>query len=185
MKLPVYLYGQPILRKVAENISKDYPAFETLLANMWETMYYADGVGLAAPQIGLSIRLFVIDLTAFSKKFPEYKDRKYTMINAQIVELLGEDESLEEGCLSLPHIHENVTRKNKIRIKYCDENFVEHDEVFDGYAARVIQHEYDHIEGKMFIDHISLIRKQLIKGKLNSILSGKVSTDYRVVALKR
>lgn len=185
MILPVYLYGQPVLRKIAENITPDYPNFDKLMKNMWETMYYADGVGLAAPQVGLSIRLFVLDLTAFSKKFPEYKDRRYTMINAQIIERIGEDESLEEGCLSLPHIHENVTRKNKIRIKYCDENFVEHDEVFDGYAARVIQHEYDHIEGKMFIDHISLIRKQLIKGKLNSILSGKVSTDYRVAALKR
>ncbi len=185
MILPVYLYGQPVLRKIAENITPDYPNFDKLMKNMWETMYYADGVGLAAPQVGLSIRLFVLDLTAFSKKFPEYKDRRYTMINAQIIERIGEDESLEEGCLSLPHIHENVTRKNKIRIKYCDENFVEHDEVFDGYAARVIQHEYDHIEGKMFIDHISLIRKQLIKGKLNSILSGKASTDYRVAALKR
>lgn len=185
MILPVYLYGQPVLRKVAENITPDYPNFENLLKNMWETMYHADGVGLAAPQVGLSIRLFVLDLTAFSNKYPEYKDRRYTMINAQIVERDGEDESLEEGCLSLPHIHENVTRKNRIRIKYCDENFVEHDEVFDGYAARVIQHEYDHIDGKMFIDHISLIRKQLIKGKLNSILSGKVRTDYRVASLKR
>ncbi|MDD2798715.1 MAG: peptide deformylase [Bacteroidales bacterium] len=185
MKLPVYLYGQPVLRKIAENISPEYPDFDKLLTNMWETMYYADGVGLAAPQVGLSIRLFVIDLTAFSKKFPEYKDRRYTMINAQIIERMGDDESLEEGCLSLPHIHENVIRKNKIRIKYMDEKFVDHEEEFDGYAARVIQHEYDHIEGKMFIDHISLIRKQLIKGKLNAILSGKVSTDYRIAPLKK
>lgn len=183
--LPVYLYGQPVLRQVAENITPEYPNFDKLLVNMWETMYHADGVGLAAPQVGLSIRLFVLDLTAFAKKYPEYDGLKYTMINAQIVERDGDDEALEEGCLSLPHIHENVTRKTRIRIKYQDENFVEHDEVFEGFAARVIQHEYDHIDGKMFIDHISLIRKQLIKGKLNSILTGKVRTDYRVATLRR
>jgi peptide deformylase len=183
--LPVYLYGQPVLRKVAEDITPDYPGLEKLIANMFETMYQADGVGLAAPQIGQSIRLFVIDMNGFSKEYPEYKDRRFAMINAHIIEREGKDVTLEEGCLSLPHIHENVTRKDKIRIKYCDENFVEHEDVFEGFQARVIQHEYDHIDGKMFIDHISLIRKQLIKGKLNSILSAKVRIDYRVAAMRR
>jgi peptide deformylase len=183
--LPVYLYGQPVLRKVGEDITPDYPGLDKLIKDMYETMYHADGVGLAAPQIGLPIRLFVIDLDVMSEEFPEYKDRQLTMINAQILEREGEDVTREEGCLSLPGIHENVTRKDKIRIKYCDENFVEHNEVFDGFAARVIQHEYDHIDGKMFIDHISLIRKQLIKGKLNAILAGKARTSYRVAQQRR
>ncbi len=185
MILPVFLYGQPVLRKVAQDITPDYPGLEKLIKNMFETMYHADGVGLAAPQIGLSIRLFVIDLDVISDRYPEYKGRSLTMINAQILEREGEDVTLEEGCLSLPQIHENVVRKDRVKIKYCDENFVEHEEVFDGFAARVIQHEYDHIDGKMFIDHISLIRKQLIKGKLNSILNGKVRIDYRVAATRR
>lgn len=185
MILPVYLYGQPVLRKVGEDITPDYPGLEKLIKDMFETMYHADGVGLAAPQIGLPIRLFVIDLDVLSEEFPEYKDRQLVMINAHILDRDGEDVTREEGCLSLPNIHENVTRKNRIRIKYCDEKFVEHEEVFDGFAARVVQHEYDHIDGKMFIDHISLIRKQLIKGKLNSILTGKVRTSYRVAATRR
>ncbi len=185
MILPVYLYGQPVLRKIAQDITPDYSGLDKLIKNMFETMYHADGVGLAAPQIGLSIRLFVIDLDVISDRYPEYKGRSLTMINAQILEREGEDVTLEEGCLSLPQIHENVTRKDRIKIRYCDENFVEHEEVFEGFAARVIQHEYDHIDGKMFIDHISLIRKQLIKGKLNSILTGKVRVDYRVAATRR
>ena len=177
MILPVYLYGQPVLRKVGEDITPDYPGLEKLIKDMFETMYHADGVGLAAPQIGLPIRLFVIDLDVLSEEFPEYKDGQLIMINGHIREREGDDVTREEGCLSLPQIHENVTRKDRIRIKYCDEKFIEHEEVFDGFAARVIQHEYDHIDGKMFIDHISLIRKQLIKGKLNSILTGKVRTS--------
>ena len=185
MILPVYLYGQPVLRKVAQDITPDYPGLEKLIKDMYETMYHADGVGLAAPQIGLSIRLFVIDLDVISDRYPEYKDRQLTMINAHILERDGEEVTMEEGCLSLPNIHENVTRKDRIKIKYCDENFVEHEEVFEGFAARVVQHEYDHIDGTMFIDHISLIRKQLIKSKLNAILTGKARVDYRVASLRR
>ncbi len=184
MKLPIYLYGQPVLRKVAEDITPDYPELTKLLANMYETMYDADGIGLAAPQIGLSIRLLVFDLSVLSKENPEYANRKQVMINAHIVEQTGDDVTREEGCLSLPNIHENVTRKDKIRIQYVDEHFKAHDEIFEGFVSRVIQHEYDHLEGVLFIDHISLIRKQLIKGKLNSILNGKARVDYRV-AIRR
>jgi peptide deformylase len=183
--LPVYLYGQQVLRKIAENITPDYPGLELLIKNMYDTMYEADGIGLAAPQIGLSIRLLVFDLGTLSKKYPEYKDRRQTMINTQIIERDGTESTTEEGCLSLPDIHENVTRKDRIKVRYCDEKFVEHEEVFEGFIARVIQHEYDHLDGKLFIDHISLFRKQLIKGKLNSILTGKVRIDYRVAPMRR
>lgn len=185
MLLPIYLYGQPVLRKVATDITADYPDLKKLIEDMFETMDKSDGVGLAAPQIGLDIRLLVINLDALSETFPEYKDYRKAMINAHIEEVSGDKITREEGCLSLPGIHEPVTRQEKIKITYRDQDFVEHTEVFEGYVARVIQHEYDHLEGKMFIDHLSPIRKQLIKSKLNSILKGKVNCGYRVKAVKK
>lgn len=183
MTLPIYLYGQPVLRKVAEEIDKNYPNLKELVANMFETMYKSDGVGLAAPQIGLSIRLLVLDTTILTEDFPECKDFKRVMINAEILEYNEEENSHEEGCLSLPGIHEKVSRPTVIRVKYMDENFEEHEEEIKGFNARAVQHEYDHLEGKMFIDHISAIRKQLIKSKLNSIVKGNMRCSYRTKAI--
>lgn len=185
MILPIYIYGQPVLRKVAEDITPDYPDLKALIANMYETMDRADGVGLAAPQIGLPIRLVVVDLDVLSDDFPEYKDYRKTFINAHILEVEGEEVSMDEGCLSLPGIHETVKRGNKIHVKYMDEDFVEHDEIVEGYLARVMQHEFDHLEGKMFIDHLSPLRKQMIKGKLNAMLQGKARCSYKVKTVKK
>ncbi len=151
---------------------------------MFETMDHADGVGLAAPQIGLPIRVVVVDLDVLSEDYPEYKGFRKAYINAHILEVSGEEVSMEEGCLSLPGIHESVKRGNKIRVKYLDEDLVEHDEVVEGYLARVMQHEFDHLDGKMFIDHISPLRKQMIKGKLNAMLKGKAHCTYKVKTIK-
>lgn len=179
MILPMYLYGQPVLRKVAAPIEKDYPELKTLTQNMFETMYRADGIGLAAPQIGLSIRVIVIDVTVLADEYPELADSKKVLINPEILEISGKDVSMEEGCLSLPGIHENVTRKDTIHIHYFDENWTEHDEVVTGYLARVMQHEYDHLEGHVFTDKISPLRRQLIKNKLSNLLKGKVNCSYK------
>ncbi len=184
MILPVYVYGQPVLRKVAEDITPDYPNLKELIQNMFETMDYADGVGLAAPQIGLPIRVVVVDLDVLSEDYPEYKGFRKAYINAHILEVSGEEVSMEEGCLSLPGIHESVKRGNKIRVKYLDEDLVEHDEIVEGYLARVMQHEFDHLDGKMFIDHLSPLRKQMIKGKLNAMLKGKAHCTYKVKTVK-
>lgn len=184
MIYPIYLYGQPVLRKVAKPISKDYPNLSEFISDMYETMYKSeDGIGLAAPQIGKSIRFFVIDLTVLAEDNPEFKDFKKTFINAEIIDRTGDNVTKEEGCLSIPAINENVTRKDKITIRYVDEHFVEHEESYEGFAARVIQHEYDHIEGHVFIDHISPIRKQLIKSKLTRIVKGNVSCRYKYRAV--
>lgn len=180
MILPIYLYGHPVLREVAKDIPQDYPNLKQLIDNMFETMYNADGIGLAAPQIGLAIRLFVVDLEPLAEDDPKYKGFKKVFINPQIIEYTGEPVKLEEGCLSLPGIHEAVERESTIRIQYVDENFVPHDEVYSDFFARCIEHEYDHIEGKLFIDHISGIRKQMVKGKLNNLLKGKTNCHYRV-----
>lgn len=185
MILPVYVYGQPVLRKVAEDITPDYPDLKELIANMFETMAHADGVGLAAPQIGLPIRVVVIDLDVLSEDMPEYKGFRKAYINAHILETGGELVSMEEGCLSLPGIHEPVKRGDKIRVKYLDENLEEHDEVVEGHLARVMQHEFDHLEGKMFIDHLSPLRKQMIRGKLNAMLKGKAHCTYKVKTVKK
>lgn len=179
MILPVVVYGHPVLRKVGKDISSDYPGLSELIDNMFQTMGSAEGIGLAAPQVGLSIRLFVIDLAPMGAENPELKDFKKVFINAQIIERTGDEEQDEEGCLSIPNIRERVQRKNKIRIKYKDENFKDHDEEYEGWIARVIQHEYDHIEGKLFVDHISPIRRRLIKNKLVAISKGKVSAAYK------
>jgi len=180
MILPIYLYGQPILRKVAHNINQEYPNLNELIANMFETMYNADGIGLAAPQVGLDIRLFVIDLAPLAEEDERFADFKKVFINPEITEYSEDEVSFQEGCLSFPGIHENVSRPDKIKMKYLDENFAEHEDVFEGFFARCIQHEYDHIEGDLFTDKISGIRKQLIKSKLNNLLKGNSSSSYKV-----
>lgn len=179
MILPMYLYGQPVLRKTATPISNDYPDLQTLISDMFETMYKSDGIGLAAPQIGLSIRVIVIDASPLADDFPELADSKLTLINPQILAADGDDVTAEEGCLSLPGVHENVTRKNRIHITYFDEQWQAHDELVEGYLARVMQHEYDHLEGHVFTDRISPIRRQLIKGKLTNIAKGKARCSYK------
>lgn len=181
MVLPIYTFGQPVLRKVAEDITPDYPELKQLIEDMYETMDRSDGVGLAAPQIGLPIRLVVIGLDVLSDDYPEYKDFKKAYINAHIVEVdATETDTMEEGCLSLPGIHEPVKRPTRIHVKYMDENFVEHDEWVDGYLARVMQHEFDHLEGKMFVDHLAMLRKQMIKGKLGNLMKGNFRCSYKV-----
>jgi peptide deformylase len=180
MTLPIYLYGNPVLRKEAKDISPDYPHLSDLLNNMFETMYKADGIGLAAPQIGLEDRILVIDLSPCKKDDPSCADFVKTFINAHIIERDGEEIWMEEGCLSIPTIHEKVLRPNRIRIRYLDDKLRAHDEVFEGYRARVIQHEYDHLDGILFTDRIAGIRKQLIRSKLDKILNGNVSCSYKV-----
>ncbi len=180
MKLPIYLYGHPVLRKVSDDITPDYPALPELLANMYETMYASDGVGLAAPQIGRNDRIIVIDASPLAETFPELDGVKLSLINPMLDVLDGDEVSRGEGCLSLPGISENVKRVEHIRLRWLDEDFQPHDEEFSGFLARIIQHEYDHLEGKVYIDHISPIRKQLIRAKLNNIVSGKVRCDYAV-----
>lgn len=183
MILPVYLYGQPVLRKEAEEVPQDYPDLKVLVSNMFETMYHADGVGLAGPQVGLSLRLLVIDADVLADDFPECKGFKRTMINPVFLEKSEETDSMEEGCLSLPGIHEKVSRSVRIRIKYQDTDFVEHEEELSGFAARVVQHECEHLTGHVFIDNVSAIRRQLNKGKLNNIIKGSVRCSYRAKAI--
>lgn len=186
MILPIYTYGQPVLRKISQDITPDYPNLKELIANMFETLTESDGVGLAAPQIGLDIRLVVIDLDVLSEDLPEYKDFRKAYINPHILEYddTGVDSS-EEGCLSIPGIHETVKRPTRIHVKYTDEDFNEHDEWVEGYLARVMQHEFDHLDAKMFIDRISPLRKQLIKNKLKAILQGRFKCSYRVKAVRK
>jgi peptide deformylase len=184
MVLPIYLYGQPVLRKVAKDIDKDYENLDKFMVNMWDTMYKTDGIGLAAPQIGKSVRVFVIDADPLSDDFPETKDFKRAFINAQIVEEKGTEWAFNEGCLSVPNIREDVKRKPQIEIHYYDEEWNYHEDVFDGTIARVIQHEYDHLEGKIFTDRISQIRRRLLKSKLTAISKGKTDIKYKFKALK-
>ena len=186
MILPIYIYGRPVLRKVAHDIAPDHPGLEGLLADMWETLAQSEGIGLAAPQIGQDIRVVVIDLRPLAEDYPEYKDFKGTYINAHIVETDDtKTASSEEGCLSLPAIHEKVTRPTRIRVQWVDENFTPHDEWVDGYLARCMQHEFDHLEGKMFIDRISPLRKQLIKSKLKALTQGRYRCGYKTKPVRR
>lgn len=186
MTLPIYVYGQPVLRKVAQDIPTDYPGLKELIQNMFETNTASDGVGLAAPQIGKSIRVVIIDLTPLADDLPEYKDFRHAFINAHILELDDkETEVLEEGCLSIPGIHENVRRAKRVHVKYLDENLQEHDEWVGGYLARVMQHEFDHLEGKMFVDRISPLRKQLVHSKLRAIMNGRFRCSYRTKVYKK
>ncbi|MBN1990658.1 MAG: peptide deformylase [Bacteroidales bacterium] len=176
---PVYIYGSSVLRKVAQNISPDYPNIKELITDMFETMYHSDGVGLAAPQIGLSIRLFVIDATPFEEDDEDVKDFKKVFINAKIIERSGERKLFNEGCLSIPNIREDVERDDVIRMQYLDENFEPHEEEYSGIRARIIQHEYDHLEGMLFTDKVSPIRRQLLRNKLAGITKGRFSIDYK------
>lgn len=186
MKLPIVAYGDPVLRKKAEEIDEDYPALKGLIANMFETMYAANGVGLAAPQVGLPIRVFVIDASPFGEDDedgpgdPTAKDFKRVFINPIMVEESGEKWPFSEGCLSIPHINEEVLRPEQIVINYLDENFEEQEEVLTGLAARVVQHEYDHIEGKLFIDKLGPLRKAMLKGKLDAISKGQIRVAYKM-----
>lgn len=180
MILPIYTYGNAVLRKVAKPINADYSDLSTLITNMFETMYHAEGVGLAAPQIGLPIRLLVIDLEPFKEDNPELGSFNIVMINPTILERSEEEIAGEEGCLSIPGVHETVMRAEKIKIKYFDSFFVEHIEEFESYKARVIQHEYDHLEGHLFTDRVTPIRRQLLKSRLTNIVKGKTTCNYKV-----
>ncbi|WP_299123933.1 peptide deformylase [uncultured Winogradskyella sp.] len=187
MILPIVAYGDAVLKKKAKEIDKDYPKLNELIENMYETMYGAYGVGLAAPQIGLPIRIFLVDTEPFSddenlseKEREQMKNFKKTFINAQIIEEEGDEWAFNEGCLSIPDVREDVFRQPKIKIQYQDENFEIHVEEYDGLIARVIQHEYDHIEGILFTDKLSSFKKRLIKGKLTNISKGKIKIDYKM-----
>ncbi len=187
MILPIVGYGDPVLRIVCDEISNEYPNFKEVLANMYDTMYNAFGVGLAAPQVGIAIRLFVIDTEPFSdsddlskEEQEKLKGFKQTFINAKMLKEEGDEWSFNEGCLSIPDVREDVYRNERITIEYYDENFIKKIEVYDGLIARVIQHEYDHIEGILFTDKISTLKKTLIKKKLQNIMDGKAKPDYRM-----
>ena len=185
MILSIVAYGDPVLKKMGVNIDKNYSKLSELIANMFETMYNAKGVGLAAPQVGKSIRLFIVDATPFSKDEENkddvtLKDFKKIFINPRIIHEKGEEWSFNEGCLSIPKIREDVIRKPTIRVQYMDENFIAHEEEYKGLAARIIQHEYDHIEGKLFTDRINPLRKRLLKRRLSDISKGKVDIDYKM-----
>ncbi|MBR1428565.1 MAG: peptide deformylase [Prevotella sp.] len=186
MILPIYIYGQPVLRKESQDIPKDYPDLGVLIDNMFETLTASDGVGLAAPQIGLPIRVAVIDLDVLSEDLPEYKGFRKAYINPHILEFDdSETDAMEEGCLSLPGIHEKVVRPKRIRVKYEDADRNEHEEWVDGYLARVMQHEFDHLDAHMFIDRISPLRRQLIKSKLKALTLGKYRCSYRTKPPRR
>lgn len=180
MILPIYLYGSSVLREESEDITADYPDLQKLIEDMWETMYNSEGVGLAAPQIGKSISLIVIDGSPVAENFPECKDLKLTLINPELEVIEDEDPvSREEGCLSLPGLSESVRRHEHVVLRWLDENFQPHEQEFRGFASRIIQHEFDHLLGEVYTDHISPIRKQLIRTKLGNIAKGKVRCEYR------
>lgn len=186
MILPIRAFGDPVLRKVGKDIDKDYPELKELIENMFETMHGANGIGLAAPQVGLDIRLFVIDVSPLAEDedyadiAEELKDGRKVFINAKILEESGEEWKFNEGCLSIPEVREDVKRKETIVIEYLDENFVKHKETFSDIRARVIQHEYDHIQGILFTDHLSALKKKLVKGKLQKIAKGEVDVNYKM-----
>lgn len=178
MILPIFAYGNPILKKVAKSVDRDHPGLSELIANMWETMYNADGVGLAAPQIGQSLRIFIVDTVQTYKEEDKAKGVKTVFINAEKIEEEGEFWPYEEGCLSIPHIRGEVERQKVLKIKYLDQDFNEQSKVFDGINARVVQHEYDHLEGVLFLDKLKPLKKRMIKRKLEIIKKGKVDSDY-------
>jgi peptide deformylase len=183
MIYPIVMYGDSVLRKKASDIEKGTD-LSTLIQDMFETMNAAKGIGLAAPQIGKSIRLFVVDGSPLDEE-PGMADFKKAFINPEILSESGEPWPFEEGCLSIPHIRENVMRKEKLRITYFDEQWIKREEEYDGMKARIIQHEYDHIEGKLFIDYLAPLKKRMLKGKLNDISKGEVDTEYRIIAAKK
>ena len=189
MILPILAYGHPVLRKLAKDITPDYPQLDILIADMWETMYASNGVGLAAPQVNKDIRLFIMDSEQIfrnmddeeeKKEYPDAPGIRQVFINAHLAELEGEEWPYNEGCLSIPKIREDVYRQESVTLHFCDEKFQQHTKTFTGLSARIILHEYDHIEGKLFIDHISPLKRKLMKGKLNDISKGKVNVDYKM-----
>ncbi|MGX5819609.1 peptide deformylase [Chitinophaga lutea] len=188
MILPIVAYGHPVLREVSKDITPEYPDLQKLIANMWETMYASNGVGIAAPQVGKAIRLFVVDSEQIINNLDEDEQDAYpgdtgikeVFINARILGTEGEEWAYTEGCLSIPKIREDVDRPEKLTIRYMDENFKEHTRTFHGITARVIFHEYDHIEGKLFIDYLKPLKKRLLKGRLDDIAKGKVRVDYKM-----
>lgn len=181
MIYPIVIYGHPILKKVAEEIEKDYPDLEKLIEDMFDTMHHAEGLGLAAPQIGKSIRIFVIDGEPVGEDEPELAGFKKAFINPHIIERTGDQLPMNEGCLSIPNLREEVKREAHVRIQYYDEKWEYHDDVYEGFKARVIQHEYDHLDGILFPDRLSPLRRRLIKGKLNDISKGKFEVDYKTI----
>lgn len=186
MILPIFTYGQPVLKQVGKDITPDYEGLAQLISDMWETMYQANGVGLAAPQIGLAIRLFIVDSIQIKDEMRKGEEGiKQVFINAHIVEETGKLWSYEEGCLSIPHIRGEVERHETVTIRYMDENFVEHEKTFTGINARVVQHEYDHIDGQLFTDKLKPLKKKMIQRRLNDIMAGKVKADYKLKFVKR
>ena len=191
--LPIVAYGHPVLRKVASDILPDHPGLEKLIADMWETMYASNGVGLAAPQINRDIRLFVVDTVQMfesmdekeKKEYPDAPGVKAVFINAHIVELNGDEWPYNEGCLSIPKIREDINRAEEVTLEYLDEDFKKHTKTFNGITGRIILHEYDHIDGKLFIDHISPLKRKLLKRKLDDISKGNVSVDYKMFFPKK
>ncbi len=180
MTSPVFLYGSPVLRKVSSDIPEDYPELDELIDNLFETMYHSDGIGLAAPQIGKSLRIFVVDASSLEEEDSSLSGFKRVFINPRIISYEGELTVYNEGCLSIPDIREDVERESAIHIRYCDSDFNYREEYFEGMAARIIQHEYDHLEGRLFTDLISPLKKRLLKRKLTSISKGRVEVKYRV-----
>lgn len=189
MILPIVAYGSPVLRKVAEDIDADYPQLDKLLEDMWETLYNSNGVGLAAPQVNKGIRIFLVDSAQIFENeeddddldYPDGPGYKGVFINAHIVELGGKEWSYNEGCLSIPKVREDIVRKESVTLEYMDEHFVEHTKTFNGLTARIILHEYDHLEGKLFIDYMKPLKRTLIKRKLDDISKGKIRVDYRMI----
>lgn len=192
MILPIVAYGAPVLRKVAGDITKDYPQLDKFIADMWDTMYYSNGVGLAAPQVNKDIRVFVVDTEQIFENLEDDEKGKYSddpgikkvFINPHIQDLEGEEWSYNEGCLSIPKIREDVMRPETVVLEYMDENFETHTESFSGITARVIQHEYDHLEGKLFIDYLKPLKRKMLSGKLSDISKGKVRVDYKMMFAK-
>ncbi len=185
MKLPIYIYGHPVLRRPTEPVPADYPNLAKLIDDMFETMYAAEGCGLAAPQVGLSIKLVVIDVDVLKEDNPECAGRKLVLINPEVEVLDGDETSRGEGCLSLPGLSENVNRVEHIRLRWLDENFQPHEEEMSGFLSRCVQHEVDHLNGKVYMDHVSATRKLLIRNKLRNLMDGKFNCDYRVKTASR
>jgi len=185
MILPIVAYGHSTLRKIAQEIEHDHPDLDELIENMFETMYKSEGVGLAAPQVNHSIRLFIIDASPYEKEYPEFKGFKKIFINPYIIEESGEPWVFNEGCLSIPEIREDVIRKPRIRIQYQDRDFNSYDEIYEGIPARIIQHEYDHLEAKLFVDRMNPLRKMLLKRKLNDIMTGNIDVGYKMIFARK
>jgi peptide deformylase len=185
MILPIVRYGQAILRQQAKSITKDYPDIKELIFNMYETMYTAHGIGLAAPQVNIPIEVFVVDVDGFKEEYPDATGFKRVFINPQLLNEEGEEWYFNEGCLSVPDIHEDVKRKSIIKVHYFDENFIEHTETLKGICARVFQHEYDHLQGKVFMERISPLRRSFLKRKLNDISNGRTNPDYKMTKIQK